>query len=169
MNNKIFYSVLAAAMVLFGCQKFAGKSPVIGQGSTVKFHYTLKVEGAVVDSSANREPLTYVHGSGKIVPGLESEMLGLKKGDKKNVSVSPEKGYGMSDPKAIQKVPKSAFKNTKELKVGSQVSGQSGGRNFQAKIEAIGKTDITLNFNHPLAGKTLNFDIEVIEVQPAAG
>jgi FKBP-type peptidyl-prolyl cis-trans isomerase SlyD len=168
MKNKLALAVLSAGFLsLSGCSKTASGPAVIGAGATVKLNYTLTVENKVVDASAGRGPLTYVQGSGQIIPGLEEQLVGLKAGDKKQVVVSPEKGYGIIDPKAFTKVPRKAFKDTSKMKVGSVVSGQKGGQQFQAVISAIGPTEITLDLNHPLAGKTLNFNIEVLDVQPA--
>ncbi|MBI4368761.1 MAG: peptidylprolyl isomerase [Elusimicrobia bacterium] len=162
-STAAFLSLLAAA----GCSRNSG-SLIIQQGSSVKIHYTLTVDGSVVDSSSGREPLSYVQGSGQVIPGLESQIQGLKAGDKKSVSVNPEEGYGQVNPNALRKVPKSSFQDAKNLKVGAMVQGDAGGKPFQAKIAAISKDEITLDFNHPLAGKKLEFQIEVIEVKPAA-
>ena len=140
---------------------------MIQKGSQVSIHYTLTVDGKVIDSSVGKQPLTYVQGSGQIIPGLDEEMLGMKAGMKKHVKVPPEKGYGLVDPEAIQKVPKSSFQDAKALKVGMTVNGQSGDHPMQAKVTAISSKYVTLNLNHPLAGKTLNFDVEVVEVAAA--
>lgn len=155
----------AALLLLAACQK---GGDMIQAGSQVKFNYKLTVDGQVVDSSEGREPLSYVQGRGDIIPGLEEEMAGLKVGDKKQVAIAPEKGYGTHNPQAVQKVPKSNFGDTKGLKVGDLVRGEAGGREFRARVTQIGAKDVTLDLNHPLAGKTLNFDVEVVEIQPAA-
>lgn len=160
--------VLAATLLLAsgGCQKLGLGGSRIKAGSTVKMHYTLKVDGAVVDSSSGKEPLTYVQGQGQIIPGLEEQIAGLGAGVKRTFTVSAEKGYGQVRPEAYTKVPRKSLQNLKGLKVGSMVSGESGSRPFQAVVSALGAKEITLNLNHPLAGKTLNFDIEIVEVQP---
>ncbi|MBI4051673.1 MAG: peptidylprolyl isomerase [Elusimicrobia bacterium] len=138
---------------------------MIESGSTVKIHYTLTVDGSILDTSSGKEPLVYVQGAGQIIPGLEEQLKGMHTGDKAKVTISPEKGYGSIDPKAFQKVPKKAFGNQKELRVGSVVRGQQGGQQFQAVVSAVGDQDITLNLNHPLAGKTLDFEVEVVDIQ----
>ncbi len=140
-------------------------SVAIHNGSTASFHYTLKVDDKIVDSSVGRGPLVYVHGKSQIVPGLEEAMAGLKAGDKKHVTVSADKGYGPIIPDAFQNVPKSSFRNSKNLKVGGTVTGQYGGRPVQATILGMDKKNVVLDLNHPLAGKTLDFDVEVIQVQ----
>jgi len=137
---------------------------VIKKGSAVKLHYTLSVDGVILDSSPEGDPLAYVQGSGQIIPGLEKELEGLKAGDKKEVTVTPEEGYGPVDPNAFQKVPKAAFENSPGLKIGDIVSGQLGEQTFNAIVAQISSEEITLDFNHPLAGKMLRFAVEVVEV-----
>jgi FKBP-type peptidyl-prolyl cis-trans isomerase SlyD len=159
MNQLVL--ALCLALLAPACKK----SNVVADGKTVKINYTLKVDNQVMDSSANRGPMPYVQGQHHIIPGLEEEMVGMKVGEKKHVTVAPEKGYGQLDPNAKQKIPKKAFGNTKGLKPGMMVTGSNGGRPIQAKVLEIGKDDITLDFNHPLAGKTLEFDVEVVSVE----
>ena len=137
---------------------------MIKNGTTVKMHYTLTVDGVILDQSPEGEPLVYLQGSGQIIPGLESQLEGLKKGDRKEVTVPPDQAYGVIDNNAFQKVAKTAFQNAPQLKVGDIVTGQLGEHQFQAVVANIGMDDITLDFNHPLAGKTLTFSIEILEV-----
>lgn len=160
----VFIGVLSAVTLISCKREFK-----IEAGKTVQVNYTLTVDGKMVDSSnVSGSPLTYIAGSGQIIPGLDEALMGLKKGEKKQVTVAPEKGYGPVNPNALQKIPKKQFSDPKILKVGERVSGNSGGRPVQATIVAIGKTDVTMDFNHPLAGKTLNFDIEVVDVSNEA-
>lgn len=137
---------------------------MIQNGSHVTFHYTLTVDGEVIDSSAGREPLSYVHGQGQIIPGLEEQLAGLESGQKVSVTVEPEKAYGPSHPEAIQQVPRAAFRDPDQLRPGDMVSGQMQGQQFQARVTEVGQEFITLDLNHPLAGKTLHFDVEILEV-----
>ena len=137
---------------------------MIQKGSNVKIEYTLTVDGEKVDSSEGRGPLAYVQGAGSIISGLEEELEGLTLGDKKKVTVSPEKGYGDYKEEAIQTVPKTAFKDAEKLTAGSMVQGQQDGQSFQAMVKSVTEEEIILDLNHPLAGKTLNFDVEVVEV-----
>lgn len=137
---------------------------MIQKGSTVKMHYTLTVEGTVVDSSSGRDPLTYQQGGGQIISGLEKELEGLNAGDKKQVVVTPEEGYGQRQTDAIQKISKDAFEGTPDLKVGDKVQGQKGNVPIRAVVTEVHDQEVTLDFNHPLAGKTLNFDVEIVEV-----
>ncbi len=137
---------------------------MIKNGSKVSIHYTLTVDDHVVDSSQGNDPLIYTQGGGDIIPGLEEQLTGLNKGDKKTVTVSPEKGYGEPNPNAVQTVAKTAFQDSKELKARDVVTGHMGDQRFQAIIIAVDNDNVTLDLNHPLAGKTLEFAIEVIDV-----
>jgi FKBP-type peptidyl-prolyl cis-trans isomerase SlyD len=125
----------------------------------------LKVEGVVIDSSEDRDPLTYVHGSGQIISGLENKLLGMDAGQKRNITVTPEEGYGDRDPEAVHKVPRDAFDDGDAVKAGSIVRGAMSGQEFQAMVVAVDDKDVTLDMNHPLAGKTLEFDIEILAVE----
>ena len=157
---------LLAAVLAVACAK-AG-APAIGAGSKVSMQYTLKVDGQVVDSSKGGQPLTYTHGQGQIVPGLEAKLTGRKAGDSFAVIVAPKEGYGEHDPAGLRKVPWAQFGGQRKgLKAGDMVSGQANGRPFQAKIAAVADDGVTLDLNHPLAGKTLEFSIEVVDVKPA--
>ena len=137
---------------------------MIKEGSKAKFDYTLTVDGKVADTSAGRGPLEYTHGAGMIIPGLEKELLGMKVGDKKTVTVKPEEGYGLVLQEAIKRVPKEAISNANELKVGDMVGASNGGHTFRAVVKEIGEKESTLDFNHPLAGKELVFDVEIKEI-----
>ena len=156
--------LLAAAVLTSACSKGAP----IAAGSEVKMHYTLTVEGAVVDSSVGKEPFPYKHGGGMIVPGLEAQMAGHKAGDKFTARVAPKDGYGEHNPAGVKTVPWKAFggkANAAKLVVGQLVSGEAGGRPFQAKVVKLAGDGVVLDLNHPLAGKTLEFAVEVLEVK----
>lgn len=137
---------------------------MIKEGSKAKFDYTLTVDGKVADTSAGRGPLEYTHGAGMIIPGLEKELLGMNVGDKKTVTVKPEEGYGLVREEAIKRVPKEAVSNAGDLKVGDMVGASNGEHTFRAIVKEIGEKEITLDFNHPLAGKELVFDVEIKEI-----
>lgn len=137
---------------------------MIQKGSKVSIHYTLTVDEQVVDTSSGGEPLQYTQGSSEIIPGLESALEGLAAGAKKSVTLAPEEGYGAHNPQAVQKVPRSAFKEADKITVGDVVSGQAEGRTFQARVIEMTPEEITLDFNHPLAGKTLSFAVEIVSI-----
>lgn len=137
---------------------------MIKEGSKVKFDYTLTVDGKVADTSAGRGPLEYTHGAGHIIPGLEEELTGMKVGDKKTVKVAPEKGYGKVLPETIRRVPKEAIGGAEHLKVGDMVGASNEGHTFRAVVKEITDKEVVLDFNHPLAGKDLTFDVEIKEI-----
>jgi len=138
---------------------------MIKQGSKVKFDYTLRVDGDVRDTSQGRGPLEYQHGAGHIIKGLEKELEGMKAGEAKTVKVSAKEGYGEVNPAAKKMIPASSVTNAKDLKVGDIVGAQSGGQNFQAVVSKISDNEIELDFNHPLAGKELVFDVKIVDVK----
>ncbi len=144
-----------------------GENMSIKNGSRVRVNYKLTVDGKVIDTSEGDRPLEYTHGAREMIAGFERELTGMNKGDKKSFTLSPEDGYGPRSKDAFQKVPKEAFKEKADnLSVGTIIGVQaSDGRNFQAIVSDIGDDDVTLDLNHPLAGKTLNFDVEILSVE----
>lgn len=148
----------------FAQQKGGGMS--IQDGKEVTIEYTLKVDGQVVDTSENRAPLTYVHGQGQIIPGLSKALEGLKAGDKKSVTVSPEEGYGEVNPKAFQEVPRAKLASDIEPQVGMNLeANMPDGKKQIMRITEVKDETIVVDMNHPLAGKTLDFDVEVVSVK----
>lgn len=140
----------------------------IAQNSVVAMHYKLTDDaGETIDSSEGRDPLHYLHGAGNIVPGLEKEMSGKKVGDKFEVKVSPEEGYGVRRDEMIQKIPKTAFKADGELEIGMRFQAQTPNGAQIFEITKVEGEEVTVDGNHPLAGQNLNFAIEVAEVREA--
>jgi FKBP-type peptidyl-prolyl cis-trans isomerase SlyD len=137
---------------------------MIKEGSKVKFHYTLTVDGKEIENSKEGDPLAYTHGGSEIIPGLEEKLTGMGPGDSTSTEIPPEKGYGPPDPEAVQKVDRKAFAKADTLKVGDFVAGEAEGKPLRARIAEVGPEHFTVDFNHPLAGKTLQFTVEVIEV-----
>lgn len=141
---------------------------VVKDGQMVSLHYTLKgTDGKVIESSKNKEPLKYIHGQKMMIPGLERELTGMKIGGEKNVTVKPEDGYGPVSKDAFQEIPKEKLP-ADGLKVGAMLTGQGPqGQPIQARVHEIKEKTVVLDFNHPMAGKTLNFDVKVVDIQPA--
>jgi FKBP-type peptidyl-prolyl cis-trans isomerase SlyD len=140
-----------------------------GDGKVVSIHYTLRDDaGDVVDSSAEGDPLEYLHGAGNIVPGLEAAMAGRAVGDKFSVDVPPDQGYGEVDDDQVRTVPRRAFPAGLEPEVGMQlmVAGEDD-EPMPVWIAEFDDEEITLDANHPLAGETLHFEIEVVAVRAA--
>lgn len=139
---------------------------VVAEGKSVKVHYTLTVDGKVVDSSSKREPLQFKAGNREMIPGFEKALMGMKVGGKKSFKVSPKDGYGMEDPRGIQEIPKKQLPPELTPKVGMTLQAQAkNGQQIPVRIVEVRKDVVVMNFNHPLAGKTLNFDVEVIEIK----
>lgn len=143
--------------------------PAIADGHVVTIHYRLTLDdGSVADQSFGGEPMPYLHGSQNIVPGLERQLAGKKIGDKLEVVVPANEGYGEYDPAAEQTVPKSQFPPNVELTVG--MAFQTRGRNGQTMpvyVRAVKDDQVTVTANHPLAGQRLNFDVKVVNVREA--
>lgn len=140
----------------------------IAAQKVASFHYTLtNAEGKVIDSSRERGPLSYLQGAGNIVPGLEKAMDGHANGDKFQVEVVPEQGYGQRHPQLVQKVPKNAFANVGEPKPGMQFQTSGPNGPMLVTVTAVDGDEVTIDGNHPLAGETLHFDVEVTDVRDA--
>jgi len=140
----------------------------IAHEKVVSIHYTLKnKEGTVLDSSSGSEPLAYLHGFGNIIPGLENALEGKEKGEKLSVSVEPEQGYGARDEQLVQAVPRSAFKGVDDLAPGMQFQAQGPQGTRLVVVTQVAQDVVTVDANHPLAGQTLHFDVEVSEVRDA--
>ncbi|MCF7870248.1 MAG: peptidylprolyl isomerase [Candidatus Omnitrophica bacterium] len=138
----------------------------IEKGKTVSFDYTLTVDGEVVDSSKEREPLSYVHGEGKIIPGLASELEGMKAGEQATVKVEPKEAYGEESPKALKEIAKSSLPQGLEPKAGMMLQMQGPqGQAVPVKVKEVKDEAVVLDLNHPLAGKTLSFDVTVVSVE----
>jgi FKBP-type peptidyl-prolyl cis-trans isomerase SlyD len=140
----------------------------IHEGAIVTIEYTLTDDaGAVIDTSAGKEPMTYVHGAGQIIPGLERALNGLKIGDHKKVQVPPEEGYGLPDEKAFQELPREKIPPDAQ-KVGAMLMTKGAdGRMIPIRVHKVSATTVVVDLNHPLAGKTLNFDVTVKDIKTA--
>ncbi len=140
----------------------------IKQDSVVTFHYTLKDDGGtVIDSSDGGEPLAYLHGHGNIVPGLEKELTGRTAGDKLSVKVSPAEGYGEYEEGMVQRIPRRQLKGISKVYVGMPLHAQTPNGPRQVTVTQVLGDTVTIDANHPLAGKNLNFDIAITEVRDA--
>ena len=141
---------------------------MIAKNSVVSIHYQLtNQEGAVIDSSEGKDPLLYLHGSGNIIPGLESALEGKEAGDTVDVTVPPEEGYGTYQKALLQEVPKSAFPDGHEVEIGQTFTAQGEQGAVQVTVKKIESDTVTVDANHPLAGETLNFAVEVVGVRDA--
>ncbi|MGH8243518.1 MAG: FKBP-type peptidyl-prolyl cis-trans isomerase [Steroidobacteraceae bacterium] len=140
----------------------------IEKNRVVTLHYTLRDDqGSVIDSSSGRGPLSYLHGKGNIIPGLEQALAGKSAGDKLDVTVAPAQGYGQRDERLVQIVPRHKFGEVAGLSPGMQVraTGAQGPR--LVTVVRVDRDFVTVDGNHPLAGRTLHFSVEVAEVRKA--
>lgn len=138
----------------------------VKSGDTVRIHYTgTFADGTTFDSSEGRDPLEFVVNSGQIVPGLDKAIPGMTIGEKKKVHVVAAEAYGESDPQAMQAVPRSDIPADIELSVDAvlQVQNQEG-RQMHVRVAELTEDTVTLDANHPLAGKDLIFDIELVAI-----
>jgi FKBP-type peptidyl-prolyl cis-trans isomerase SlyD len=150
------------------CQPQGHNAVHIEKNRVVTFNYTLRDDqGTVIDSSGGRGPLSYLHGKGNIIPGLEQALAGKAAGDKLDVTVAPEKGYGARDERLVQIVAKAKFGEVAGLAPGMQVraTGPQGPR--IVTVVSVDRDFVTVDGNHPLAGRTLHFSLEVAEVRKA--
>ncbi|MDD3050152.1 MAG: peptidylprolyl isomerase [Candidatus Cloacimonetes bacterium] len=140
----------------------------IEKNKVVSFHYVLKNnEGEVIDSSENHEPLVYIQGSGGIIAGLEEAMEGKKIGDKFDVVIPPDKAYGLYDDELLQTIPLSSFEDPADVEEGIQFQVDTGDGIRIATVTEVHDDEVIIDFNHPLSGETLYFDIDVQEIREA--
>ena len=144
----------------------ADAKSTVSEGKLVSLEYTLTLDDkSVVESNVGAEPLSYTHGTRQLIPGLEKALEGMTVGDKKQVTVAPADGYGETDPKALQEVQKQLIPPD-ALKVGTRLQGKApSGQTVYPLVAEIKDDTVVLDFNHPLAGKTLHFDVKVLDIQ----
>ncbi|MGE4396599.1 MAG: peptidylprolyl isomerase [Sulfurimonas sp.] len=137
----------------------------ISNNQVVSMEYEVKVEGNVVDSNVNQEPLEFTFGSGQIIPGLESRIASLSEGESASIVVPASEAYGDYNEEAMQRIPKEQFEGI-ELSIGLPLQGQGpDGNPIQVVVKDILDDEVLIDFNHPLAGKELNFNINILSVK----
>jgi FKBP-type peptidyl-prolyl cis-trans isomerase SlyD len=140
----------------------------IEDNKVATINYILRNDaGEILDSSEEHEPLSYIHGMGNIIPGLESQLLGKSVGDSLKVSVAPADAYGEYDLAQVVQVSRSQFEGAPELKVGMRFTASSDQGHQVVTVTNISDDVVTIDGNHPLAGKTLHFDVTVVDVRDA--
>ena len=150
-----------------GSAEKAKDDRIVKDGMSVSLDYTLKdTDGKVIETSKGNKPLTYVHGQKSMIPGLEKQLAGMKVGDEKNVRVKPEDAYGLVNKNAFLEVPKEKLP-TNGLKVGAMLATKSAdGQVAMVRVHEIKEKTVVMDMNHPMAGKTLVFDVKIVEIQP---
>lgn len=140
----------------------------IAHNSVVAFHYKLTNDaGEVVDSSEGRDPLTYIHGAGNIIPGLEKQLEGRKAGDSLTARVEAAEAYGEKNPQMVQQVPTAAFQGVESIQPGMQFQAQTEQGPLLVTVVDVDGDTVTVDGNHPLAGQALNFDVTIDTVREA--
>jgi FKBP-type peptidyl-prolyl cis-trans isomerase SlyD len=139
---------------------------MVADGNVVKLHYTLTVEGKVVDNTREREPFAFQAGSNQVIPGFEKALMGMKVGEKKSFQVSPDEGYGQEDPEGIDEIFLENLPPDLEPEVGMTLyaTGEQG-QPISGRITEVRQDSVVININHPFAGKTLDYDVEIVEIQ----
>ena len=175
MSRAVLLSLVLAAGVAAG-RAYAEDPPapapapadhVVGPDMDVGIQYTLTVDGVVVDSTSEQGPWHYVHGHGQLLPALERQLEGLRVGDSRQVTLSPADGYGEVDASLFEEVPKSDLPAGTTPVVGMVLRGiNPDGQSFQARIAQEKADTVMLDLNHPLAGKTLQFNVTVTDIAP---
>jgi len=135
-------------------------------GDTVKVHYTGRLaDGTVFDSSMDREPLQFTIGQGQIIPGFEQAVIGMNPGESKTATIPADEAYGPRLEEMVQTLDKSEFPADLDPKVGDQLQVHlAGGRTIRVTVTDISDSTVTLDANHPLAGKDLTFEIQLVEI-----
>lgn len=140
-------------------------SKLIGPGKTVTLHFAIKlVDGQVVDSTFDKEPATFTVGDGNLLEGFEKALFGLEEGAKQTLKILPENGFGMPNPSNIHNVPRSQFEGV-ELELGLVISFSDAGKGeLPGVVSEFDDKMVAVDFNHPLAGKQLDFEVEILQV-----
>jgi FKBP-type peptidyl-prolyl cis-trans isomerase SlyD len=142
----------------------------VADNMVVSMAYILRVDdGQLIDQSEDNTPLEYIQGARQIIPGLEKALVGLNVGDEKVVQVKPADGYGERDPDDIVEIPRANLPDSLDLSVGKplKVKDSESGESFSAYIVESDSESVTLDFNHPLAGRTLNFHVKIVNLRQA--
>ena len=168
--SAVIFGVLVFKLFLAASAVAAQESKndtVIKDGMSVSLQYKLSGEdGKTIESNQGKEPLTFVQGQHKLIPGLEKELAGMKVGQEKHITVKPEEAYGPVNPNAVQEFPKDKVP-PEGLKVGAILTARGPQGPIQGRVTEVKDQTVVLDFNHPMAGKTLVFDIKVLDIQPA--
>ena len=167
--------LVAASIILLaataGVTDEGGSAMSVSEGKRVSIEYTLKLpDGTQVDTNVGGKPLTYTQGGQELLPALQSALAGLRAGQSKQVTLTPEEGYGPVDAQALREVEKGLIPE-EARKVGAPLMARDpSGRVLHVRVQEVKDSSVVLDLNHPLAGKTLNFDIKItaVEEQPPA-
>lgn len=142
---------------------------IVENKKVVSFHYTLRNgDGEQLETSRDKQAMSYLHGVRNIIPGLEKAMAGKAVGDEFEVTLAPAEAYGERKPNSIQRIPAKRFNNAKRLQPGQLVSIQTRQGQTQGVVVKVGRFNVDVDVNHPLAGQTLTFEIEITDIRDAS-
>jgi len=135
------------------------------QGDSVRIRYTGRLsDGAIFDSTEDDEPLEFTAGGGEVIEGVDQAVIGMEEGDRKTVSIPPSDGFGEHNPALEQTIPRDQLPD--EVQVGDRLRAVQGDREIPVWIRQLGEEDAVVDANHPLAGQTLEFELELLSVRP---
>ena len=138
----------------------------IEQGTKVKLHFSLALEdGSLIDSNFDKQPASFIIGDGNLLPGFESAILGLESGQKREFTIPPENAFGQHNPQNVQDVDRTNFAEDK-LEIGAVFSFQNGDGELPGVIIGIEGEKVMIDFNHPLAGQSILFTVEILQISP---
>jgi len=140
----------------------------VEEGAVVSLIYKVKDEdGQVIDDNREASPLEYLHGHGNIISGLEGALDGVEKGERLEVTVEPEEAYGQPNPEAVFGMPRDRFPDDMDVEAGMQFAAETPEGPATLTVVEVGEEEVTVDANHPLAGKKLSFEVEVAGVRTA--
>jgi FKBP-type peptidyl-prolyl cis-trans isomerase SlyD len=149
------------------CNK-TGNTMIVEKSKVVSFHYTLKNEaGEELETSRDKQAMSYLHGANNIIPGLENAMEGRESGDAFSVTVAPEEAYGERREANVQRVPLKRLRGAGKLRPGQILNLQTQKGPVQVTVLKVGRFNVDVDANHPLAGQQLTFDVEITEIRDA--
>ena len=141
----------------------------VGEGTLVTLHFSLGLDsGEVIDSNFDKKAPSFTFGDGSLMPGFEEVLVGLKPGDKNEFVIPPEKGFGQPNDSNLQNVSRSSFDGEIELAIGLMVSfADPSGGELPGVVKSFDDDTVVVDFNHPLSGRSIIFNVEIVDVQPA--
>ena len=171
MKKTIIVSVAMAAALLLpqtitlAEQEDAEPATVVEQGDTVTINYTLTVDDKVIHSADNQDPLVISVGNNQLIPAFEDQLVGMSSGETKSFEIEAEQGYGEEDPALFKEIPKDQIPSDVTVEAGKTIYVKGpDGQAYPVKIHEVKDDIVIMNFNHPLAGKKLKFDIELVKI-----
>jgi FKBP-type peptidyl-prolyl cis-trans isomerase 2 len=166
LRRSLFALACSAALLPFALRAEEETKPlVVADGSRVSIEYTLTTDGKVADTNVGLEPLVYQQGKSEILPALEKALAGMKKGESKKVTLTPDEGYGVVQPELMQTVPAEKIPEGARQAGTMLMAEAQSGEQRPVRVHEVKGDEIVLDLNHPLAGKSLVFDVKVLEIQ----